>query len=261
MEPMQCLDDLHEADVDVRWRTYPVLADGLPAKRGEPGTAAFDGVITREDGMKMPMSSITGRAFLRYVNGDENEGEPPRRHGFAQEYRSEEHLPLFHGGQPYRMGQKENTSYQCLIYCLRHELFTHDVCRGAEAFSPTSPYSAHPISSSISPIRQDIYSRLRGTAILLSAFLSLIMNTLFRSAASTSRILCRSKFQAPTLPSVYLRQASTMQHIVPKLNDPTLLKTDVAYVNGEWVKAKSRKTFEVQGLADPDCSVLLYCCV
>jgi succinate-semialdehyde dehydrogenase/glutarate-semialdehyde dehydrogenase len=38
-----------------------------------------------------------------------------------------------------------------------------------------------------------------------------------------------------------------MQHIVPKLNDPTLLKTDVAYVNGEWVKAKSGKTFEVHG--------------
>ncbi|KIN02394.1 hypothetical protein OIDMADRAFT_41487 [Oidiodendron maius Zn] len=37
-----------------------------------------------------------------------------------------------------------------------------------------------------------------------------------------------------------------MQHVVPKLNDPTLLKTDVAYVNGEWVKAKSGKTFEVQ---------------
>jgi hypothetical protein len=139
-------------------------------------------------------------------------------------------------------------------------LFTHDVYRGAEAFAPTSPYSAHPTSSSVSPIRQEIYSRLRGTAILLSVFLSLIMNTLFRSA-STLRILCRSKFQAPTLPSVYLRQASTMQHIVPKLNDPTLLKTDVAYVNGEWVKAKSGKTFEVQGLADPGCSVLPCGCV
>jgi hypothetical protein len=36
---------------------------------------------------------------------------------------------------------------------------------------------------------------------------------------------------------------------VPKLNDPSLLKTDVAYVNGEWVKAKSGKTFEVHGMA------------
>ncbi|KAI1844535.1 hypothetical protein JX265_001520 [Neoarthrinium moseri] len=32
---------------------------------------------------------------------------------------------------------------------------------------------------------------------------------------------------------------------VPKLKDPSLFKTDVAYVNGEWVKAASGKTFEV----------------
>jgi succinate-semialdehyde dehydrogenase/glutarate-semialdehyde dehydrogenase len=38
-----------------------------------------------------------------------------------------------------------------------------------------------------------------------------------------------------------------MAHNVPKLNDPSLLKTNVAYVNGEWVKAKSGKTFEVHG--------------
>ncbi|KAI6716266.1 hypothetical protein JHW43_001225 [Diplocarpon mali] len=36
-----------------------------------------------------------------------------------------------------------------------------------------------------------------------------------------------------------------MSHSVPKLSDPSLLKTGVAYVNGEWVKAKSGKTFEV----------------
>lgn len=34
-------------------------------------------------------------------------------------------------------------------------------------------------------------------------------------------------------------------HTVPKLNDPSLLKTDVTYVNGKWVQAKSGKTFEV----------------
>jgi succinate-semialdehyde dehydrogenase/glutarate-semialdehyde dehydrogenase len=39
-----------------------------------------------------------------------------------------------------------------------------------------------------------------------------------------------------------------MSHSVPKLNDPSLLKTNVAYVNGEWVKAKSGKTFEVTGM-------------
>lgn len=32
-----------------------------------------------------------------------------------------------------------------------------------------------------------------------------------------------------------------------KLNDPSLFKQNVAYVNGEWVKAKSGKTFEVHG--------------
>jgi succinate-semialdehyde dehydrogenase/glutarate-semialdehyde dehydrogenase len=49
-----------------------------------------------------------------------------------------------------------------------------------------------------------------------------------------------------------------MQHIVPKLNDPTLLKTDVAYVNGEWVKAKSGETFEVTGKIITNNEVLRY---
>lgn len=38
-----------------------------------------------------------------------------------------------------------------------------------------------------------------------------------------------------------------MQHTIPKLNDPSLLKKDVAYINGKWVAAKSGKTFEVNG--------------
>lgn len=38
-----------------------------------------------------------------------------------------------------------------------------------------------------------------------------------------------------------------MTHTVPKLNDPSLLKKDIAYINGEWVAAKSGKTFEVNG--------------
>lgn len=41
-----------------------------------------------------------------------------------------------------------------------------------------------------------------------------------------------------------------MSHTVPKLKDPSLLKLNVAYVNGEWVKAKSGKTFEVTGMLD-----------
>lgn len=32
-----------------------------------------------------------------------------------------------------------------------------------------------------------------------------------------------------------------------QLKDPSLFKQDVCYVNGEWVKAKSGKTFEVRG--------------
>ncbi|KAI1408955.1 succinic semialdehyde dehydrogenase [Hypoxylon sp. FL1857] len=38
----------------------------------------------------------------------------------------------------------------------------------------------------------------------------------------------------------------------PKLKDPSLFKTDVAYVNGEWVKAASGKTFEVYDPATGD---------
>lgn len=34
---------------------------------------------------------------------------------------------------------------------------------------------------------------------------------------------------------------------VAQLKDPSLLKQDVCYVNGEWVKAKSGKTFKVNG--------------
>ena len=32
-----------------------------------------------------------------------------------------------------------------------------------------------------------------------------------------------------------------------QLNDKSLFKQDVAYVNGEWIKAKLGKTFEVTG--------------
>ncbi|KAE8440954.1 hypothetical protein EG329_006168 [Mollisiaceae sp. DMI_Dod_QoI] len=45
-----------------------------------------------------------------------------------------------------------------------------------------------------------------------------------------------------------------MSHSVPNLNDPSLLKTNVAYVNGEWVQAKSGKTFEVH---DPSSGKLI----
>ncbi|KAE9366470.1 succinate semialdehyde dehydrogenase-like protein [Stipitochalara longipes BDJ] len=80
------------------------------------------------------------------------------------------------------------------------------------------------------------------------------MSPLFRTTASAARTLSRSRFQPCSLPSLYLRPASTMSHNVPKLNDPSLLKTDVAYVNGEWVKAKSGETFEVH---DPSSGKLI----
>lgn len=41
---------------------------------------------------------------------------------------------------------------------------------------------------------------------------------------------------------------------VPKLKDPSLLKTDVCFVNGEWIKAASGKTFEVH---DPSTGKLI----
>ncbi|KAM7209019.1 Aldehyde/histidinol dehydrogenase [Naviculisporaceae sp. PSN 640] len=77
-----------------------------------------------------------------------------------------------------------------------------------------------------------------------------IQKTLF--SLSASRNIARSQFQRSNLPrilpsqspsSAYWRFASTM---APKLKDPSLFKQDVCYVNGEWVKAKSGKTFEVK---------------
>jgi len=45
--------------------------------------------------------------------------------------------------------------------------------------------------------------------------------------------------------------------MVPKLRDPSLFKKDVCYVNGEWVKARSGKTFEVH---DPATGKLIGTC-
>ncbi|KAF4591990.1 succinate-semialdehyde dehydrogenase NADP+ [Ophiocordyceps camponoti-floridani] len=51
------------------------------------------------------------------------------------------------------------------------------------------------------------------------------------------------------------RRASTMA--APKLNDPSLLKQDVCYVNGKWVSSKSGKTFKVN---DPSTGKLIGTC-
>ncbi|KAI0473698.1 Aldehyde/histidinol dehydrogenase [Xylariaceae sp. FL0804] len=71
---------------------------------------------------------------------------------------------------------------------------------------------------------------------------------------ATSRVAVRSRFQRITLPLVTSRLASNM---APKLKDPSLFKTDVAYVNGEWVKAASGRTFEVH---DPATGELIGTC-
>ncbi|KAF3003386.1 succinate semialdehyde dehydrogenase NADP+ linked [Neopestalotiopsis sp. 37M] len=71
------------------------------------------------------------------------------------------------------------------------------------------------------------------------------MSSLLRTLSrSTSRYPIKSSFQRTTLPLLSTRLASNMAP-VPKLKDPSLFKTDVGYVNGEWVKAASGKTFEV----------------
>ncbi|KAH9892986.1 Aldehyde/histidinol dehydrogenase [Xylariomycetidae sp. FL2044] len=81
-----------------------------------------------------------------------------------------------------------------------------------------------------------------------------LLRTLQKSAITSSRLAVKSRFQRITLPPVVSRLASTM---APKLNDPSLFKTDVCYVNGEWVKAASGKTFEVH---DPATGKLIGTC-
>ncbi|KAH6692588.1 Aldehyde/histidinol dehydrogenase [Plectosphaerella plurivora] len=64
------------------------------------------------------------------------------------------------------------------------------------------------------------------------------------SAASARPSLPANRFMPFTL-----RAASTM---APKLKDPSLLKQNVCYVDGKWVKAASGKTFEVHDPATGD---------
>ncbi|RYO86642.1 hypothetical protein DL766_003536 [Monosporascus sp. MC13-8B] len=82
-----------------------------------------------------------------------------------------------------------------------------------------------------------------------------LLRTAQRGTLSTPRLpTVRSSFQRATLPLVMSRLASNK---VPGLKDPSLLKTGVCYVNGEWVKAGSGKTFEVQ---DPSTGELIGSC-
>ncbi|KAH8682404.1 Aldehyde/histidinol dehydrogenase [Xylariales sp. PMI_506] len=81
-----------------------------------------------------------------------------------------------------------------------------------------------------------------------------LLRNLQRSITSTPRYpVVRSSFRKTSLPLVSRRLASNMS-AVPPLKDPSLFKTDVCYVNGEWVKAASGKTFEVH---DPSTGKLI----
>ncbi|KAK3693519.1 succinate-semialdehyde dehydrogenase NADP+ [Podospora appendiculata] len=73
--------------------------------------------------------------------------------------------------------------------------------------------------------------------------MALLPKALFNASRAA---LLRPHFQTSTLPRIvgssFSRLASTM---APQLKDPSLFKKDVCYVNGEWITAKSGKTFQV----------------
>ncbi|KAG5938511.1 hypothetical protein E4U59_003755 [Claviceps monticola] len=71
------------------------------------------------------------------------------------------------------------------------------------------------------------------------------MALLQRLAAPTSKRV------SPTISLILSRRASTMP---PQLKDPSLLKQNVAYINGEWKAARSSKTFKVN---DPSTGTLI----
>ncbi|KAF7558970.1 hypothetical protein G7046_g5187 [Stylonectria norvegica] len=58
-------------------------------------------------------------------------------------------------------------------------------------------------------------------------------------------------------PAISLFLTRRASNLAPKLKDPSLLKQDVCYVNGEWIPAKSGKTFKV---TDPSTGALIGTC-
>ncbi|KAF1841506.1 succinic semialdehyde dehydrogenase [Cucurbitaria berberidis CBS 394.84] len=79
-----------------------------------------------------------------------------------------------------------------------------------------------------------------------------------RSFATATRSLarqraCRSCVQARPLPWIVSRGYASSGHSIPPLTDKSLLK-DQTYINGEWIGAKSGKTFEVH---DPATGTLI----
>lgn len=69
-------------------------------------------------------------------------------------------------------------------------------------------------------------------------------SSLARRPASIS---CFQPLRTPRIvaPASY---ATMTKNPAPKLNDPSLFKQQ-AFINGEWVNAKSGKTFEVTGMS------------
>ncbi|KAH7001580.1 Aldehyde/histidinol dehydrogenase [Ilyonectria destructans] len=78
------------------------------------------------------------------------------------------------------------------------------------------------------------------------------MALLHRILAPSSRGALR---HGPGIALILARRASNLAP--PKLKDPSLLKQNVCYVNGEWVPAKSGKTFKV---TDPSTGALIGTC-
>ncbi len=74
-------------------------------------------------------------------------------------------------------------------------------------------------------------------------------------ATSARRVFLKAHFvpYGPTLPKIIVRNYAMPNNSVPKLKDPSLFRQE-CYVNGEWVKAKSGKTFDVHGMF---CSIVL----
>ncbi|KAK0271784.1 succinate semialdehyde dehydrogenase NADP+ linked [Friedmanniomyces endolithicus] len=69
------------------------------------------------------------------------------------------------------------------------------------------------------------------------------MKSLLAAISTTAKPALRSHLQ-PTNHLRILRATYAMQHNVPSLSDKSLLK-DKTYINGQWIGAKSGKTFEV----------------
>ncbi|CAD6500345.1 BgTH12-07523 [Blumeria graminis f. sp. triticale] len=65
------------------------------------------------------------------------------------------------------------------------------------------------------------------------------------SSPSIIRSLSRLRIRGPDRLIQFYRHGYIMSHSPPILRDPSLFKTNLVYINGRWLEAKSRMTFEV----------------